>query len=259
MQIRDFIYVIFVLTVLSVPSACVHDTLLGESPMIDSMMTDTMILDTMVTDTMMDDTTHQDTMQGCDTTVIYFEQDVLPILRGSCAFAGCHDAASARDGVILVSYEQVIRTTGTVPFDLSESDLYEAITDDDLDKRMPPEPRDALSQEDIATIATWILQGAEDLVCEEASDCDIDDVSYGEDILPVLRVECQGCHSGSSPSAGIAMDDYDDIKSLADNGLLFAVINWDSGVSPMPKGREQLSQCFIDQLKKWIDEGAQNN
>lgn len=250
MKFCDVIYIVVVVVAISVPSACTHETILGDSPQIDTMMTDTTPVDT---------TMHDTTMVVCDTSIIYFAQNVLPILKRSCAISGCHDAQSARDGVVLDNYDDAIRTTGTVPFDLSESDLYEVITESDLDDRMPPAPRQALPQEEIAMIAQWILQGATNDSCQVITTCDIEQVSYMEDIEPVLITECRGCHSGSSPSAGIVLENYDDARAMAESGALFAVVSWQSGVTPMPFNRDQLEQCFIDKLQVWIDEGAQNN
>jgi hypothetical protein len=46
----------------------------------------------------------------CDPAVVYFEKDVLPILTSNCAYSGCHNAASAKDGIVLDNYANVIRT-----------------------------------------------------------------------------------------------------------------------------------------------------
>jgi len=131
----------------------------------DMMPIDTMMVDTIPVDTMPDGV-------PCDPQVIYFNQDVLPILNSNCAFSGCHDAASAEDGVILESYEDVIATADVEPFNLDDSEIYEVLVDDDLDDRMPPPPTAALSSDQIQIIAQWILQGGENLECDPAlSDC----------------------------------------------------------------------------------------
>ncbi len=249
---KPILLFIILLLLAELHCSCTHETMMGEEPIIDSMMVDTTIIDTMIVDTM--------DYVPCDDEIIYFFQDVLPILKINCAISGCHDANTARDGIRLDNYDDVISTTGTEPFDLDKSDLYEVITESDSDKLMPPPPRSSLSSTEIDIIATWILQGATNDSCGIVTDaCEITDRSYARDIAPVLRVECQGCHSGPSPSGGIAISTYTDVKALADNGQLVAVIDWQPGVSRMPQGRPQLPDCFRDQLRAWIAQGALDN
>ena len=110
---------------LSFPS-CKHEPLweeMTENP------TDTTSnpIDTMTVDTNTVDTTNMGV--PCDSNVVYFDLQVLPILQSNCAFSGCHDATSAQDGVILESYESVMQTADVVPFDLDDSEIYEVLVD----------------------------------------------------------------------------------------------------------------------------------
>ena len=77
----------------------------------------------------------------CDPNVIYFEQDVLPLLQSSCAYTGCHDATTAEDGVVLESYDDLMENSGddlVVAGQPEHSELYEVLVEEDLDKLMPP-------------------------------------------------------------------------------------------------------------------------
>jgi hypothetical protein len=103
----------------------------------------------------------------CDPDTVYFERDLLPLLLSSCAKAGCHDAATARDGVILDSYANVIATGDVKPGNPDGSDLYEVLVEDRPEKRMPPPPLPALSNDQIAMVRKWILQGAKNLTCDD--------------------------------------------------------------------------------------------
>lgn len=103
----------------------------------------------------------------CHPDTVYFKRDILPLLLSSCAYAGCHDAASAMDGVILDSYANVITTADVKPGNPNGSDLYEVLVEDDEDKRMPRPPFPRLSNEQIATVRKWILQGAKNLTCDD--------------------------------------------------------------------------------------------
>ncbi len=219
---------------------------------------DFMPMDTTVTviDTMSNDTTQV----PCDSTKVYFEQQILPILRSSCAFSGCHDAASAQDGVVLDNYADVVRTGDVRPFDLSGSDLYEVLVEEDNDDRMPPAPRSRLPADQINLIATWILEGAENLMCDNSGQgCQTTNVSFAATIKPIIEVNCQGCHSGGAPSGGIDLSNYAGIKARAESGQLLGSIDWQAGFSRMPQGGAKLDQCKIDQIAAWIAEGAPEN
>lgn len=203
------------------------------------------------------DTTSGDT---CDPNLIYFELEVLPILQSNCAFSGCHDAASAQDGVILTDYANVMSTAKVRPFDLSDSELYEVLVDSDPDDRMPPPPSNGLSAAQINLIAQWILQGADNLTCDpNSSGCDTTDVRYSTTIKPIMQLKCTGCHSGGSPSAGLDLTTYASMAAIALNGKLIGVVDHLPGYSPMPKGGNKLPECEVSQIRAWIQAGAPNN
>ena len=138
--------------------------------------------------------------------------------------------------------------------------MYEAITETDWDDIMPPSPNTPLTQSQILTIGTWILQGAENLTCDpDAEGCDTDDVSFSATVQPILQDFCVGCHGGNSPSAGIDLSNYAGVETVAQNGELYGAIEWVSGFSQMPQGGNKLPDCEIAQIKSWIDAGALNN
>ena len=160
------------------------------------------------------------------------------------------------DGIILDSYENLIETVEIEPFDLEETELYEVITEDDPGKVMPPSGK--LDNELINIIALWILQGADDLDCDE-EDCDAENVSYTDFVSGVFDTSCNGCHSTAAAFGGVILDNYTDVKTEVDNGRLRGAINHESGFSPMPQGQDKLMDCTILKINNWIDEGAQNN
>lgn len=245
-----FLYLIFILVLIGFHQSCTHDPFMPDDMEPDPMDTTTTMLDTMGMDT---------TMMGnpCDPEVIYFEKDILPILKGNCAFSGCHDAASASDGVILDNYDDVISTGEVKAFDLGDSELYEVITENDPDKVMPPTGK--LDNETINLIAQWILQGAQNLKCDEEGDCETANVSYDGFVKGVFATSCNGCHSTAAAFGGVILDNYNNVLTQVNNGKLYGSINWDQGFSRMPQGQDQLDQCSIDKIKSWIDDGAPNN
>ncbi len=241
-----------ILQLATVSTSCKHDPLFD-----DDLMPGDTIGNPQDTTMNPSDTTTQGI--PCDPDKIYFDLDVLPILLSNCAFSDCHDAASAEDGVILDSYENVMATADVEPFDLEHSEIYEVLVEDDPDKRMPKDSP-PLSQDQIQIIAGWINQGALDLQCDpDAGACNTENASYTQTILPVITTHCKGCHSGSAPSGGLDFSTYQGVKTVALNGKLYGAISWASGSPQMPQGGNKLPDCTIAQFKAWIDAGAPEN
>ena len=245
--------ILFCVLFLSVPS-CTHDPIIGQDEE-DNMEMDTMPGDTMKNDDMPGDTINEN---PCKDDVIYFEMQILPTLRSNCAFSGCHNAPTAQDEIILESYESVINSKIVTPFNLDESDLYEVLVEDKLEKRMPPSPADPLSSDQVSIIRDWILQGAENLMCEETT-CNIESISFSNDINPIIETFCKGCHSGSFPSGGISLENYNTIIEVVNSGQLIGAVTWSDGFSRMPQNQDQLDNCNIDKIKAWINDGAKDN
>ncbi|WP_459074975.1 hypothetical protein [Halocola ammonii] len=197
----------------------------------------------------------------CDPDVVYFQQDVLPIFQSSCALSGCHDATTAQEGIILTDYNNIIQTGDIEGGDLDAGKVWEMITETDIDDpedRMPPLPNEALSPEQIEAIQTWILQGAQNNSCE-SSGCDTLNVTYSGTIRPLIENRCEGCHSGSTPSGGISYETYEGVAEVAADGRLLGAINWDPDYANMPQNGDQLSQCNIDKIRIWIENGYPND
>lgn len=190
----------------------------------------------------------------CSPDTVYFQQAILPILVSNCAVPGCHDATTHEEGYVFTNYQNVMRVVR--PGSPGSSDLYEVITDNDPDDRMPRPPRAPLSQEQIKLIEKWIRQGAKNNSC--TSGCDTSNVRFATTIQPILQTNCTGCHSGASASAGINLTVYAGVKSQIDNGKLWAAINH-TGPKPMPLGGNKLSDCNISKIGIWIRNGAPNN
>lgn len=221
-------------------------------------------------DTTGNDTTHTDTtindttivFHPCDPDTVYFERDLLPIFISNCAKSGCHDAASAQDGVILDSYQNIFSTGDIRPGRPDNSEVYEVITENDPDKIMPPPPNPSLTTEEINMIRKWILQGARDLSCGDSTiitGCDTTNVSFSAEVLPTLDTYCKGCHNSGSASGGIDLSSYTGTIGPAASGQLYGAISHQSGFSPMPQGGAKLDACRINKIKAWIDQGMKDN
>jgi len=194
-------------------------------------------------------------LSTCDPDTVYFLNSVLPLVISSCATTGCHDKASHKDGIILSDYASIIRTGKIKPGNPNDSEFFESLTDDE-DDLMPPPPYSPLNSDQIQTIKQWINQGAKDNSCSD--ECDTTTVSYTGQIWPMMQSYCTGCHSSSAPGGGIVITDNADMVALAENGSLMGSIRWESGYSKMPTN-QQLSECKIGLLQKWINEGFPEN
>lgn len=89
--------------------------------------------------------------------------------------------------------------------------------------------------------------------------CDTTNVTYSSTVSGIMSSNCNSCHSGSTPEGNLKTDNYSDLKTIADNGKLWGVVNHESGFSQMPKDRPKLSDCDLSKIRIWIDGGAQNN
>lgn len=196
----------------------------------------------------------------CSSDTVYFENDVLPLIVSNCAMSGCHDAATASDGVVLNSYENIMSTGEVRAGRPSNSEIYEKITDNDPEDRMPPPPASALSSTQIALIRDWIDQGALNNSCENKStSCDTSNVTLTNSVRPILTQYCQGCHNNTSASGGVNLEDYTGLKTVADNGRLMGSIRQEAEYVAMPQGQSKISDCNIGTIEIWIRNGASNN
>jgi hypothetical protein len=193
---------------------------------------------------------------------ICFEEEVMPLIRSNCASAsGCHSDQNPAKGIRLDSYENIL-ISGTVrPYNPGESELYEVLIENDVDDRMPY-MLPPLSADKIALIYAWIEQGALNIPC--STPCDTANVTYSSQVTKVLNGNCMGsCHGGSSPSSGISLQGYNNVKLMVDNGKLIKAINHTDSLNvkpmPYPVGSPKLNTCQIRTLEIWVDNGAQNN
>lgn len=195
------------------------------------------------------------TPTACDPDSVYFEKDILPLLISSCAKAGCHDANSNSDGVTLSNYSKIMEQIQAG--NPGNSDLFEVITENDLDKRMPPPPNEALTSAQINLIQKWIDQGAKNNSCGEV--CDTSSVTFSAVIKPLVDLKCKGCHNPNNLSADIDLSAYSGVKTNVDNGRLMGAINHLNGYFPMPHNAAKLPECDLAKFRIWIANGALDN
>ena len=207
------------------------------------------------------DTTGQDTtFIKCDSNLVYFQQEVLPIIVSNCAKSGCHNAASHVEGLNLTTYAKIMSSGIVKPNNASGSKLIKVVKQSGGEEAMPPSGNQKLTAAQIALISKWITQGAKDTSCVETfTTCDTTAVSYSGFIAPLFSTFCAGCHSGGNPSGGLSLNSFNGVKAVALNGRLVGSISWSSGYQSMPQGGNKLTDCSINKIKAWINDGAPNN
>ena len=89
--------------------------------------------------------------------------------------------------------------------------------------------------------------------------CDTTNVSYSNQVLPILQDYCYGCHRGPGASSGIDFSNYDAFKGWAQSGYLAGDITAAPGSTPMPYGGPPLSACDVNIILAWINQGTANN
>lgn len=194
----------------------------------------------------------------CSPDTAYFQQQVLPIFISNCAVSGCHDAITRQDGVNLTNYNSIMTTGDVRPFNPGNSEVWEKITDPDPSDRMPPPPRNPLTQAQKDIIFKWIMQGAKNNSCQPTA-CDSSNFTFSGSIRTIINNKCLGCHSSTAAQGNINFSTYTGVKAKVDDGRLWGAINHFPGFSPMPKNGNKLSDCEITLFRKWIATGAPNN
>ena len=91
-----------------------------------------------------------------------------------------------------------------------------------------------------------------------------EEISYQQDIQPIWDAACVSCHGNIPPSleAGGSYDNLINggfvVKGNADESTLYHSLLGIEGVSLMPPAGK-LPNSQINLVKKWIDDGAENN
>lgn len=199
------------------------------------------------------------------TDTVCFAQDIWPIVKSSCAITptsgqGCHNGGN-REAPVYSGYSSLLPYINkSNPLN---SKLYRVITGAGEDP-MPPYPYSSLSTDQINSFKTWLMQGAPNNDCAAIKGCDTTGtVSYINQVSPIVRNYCLGCHAASNPSGGVNLSSFTQVKYYADNlrnnvPIIDGAIRHMSGFFPMPQSGS-LSTCQIRTIELWIQQGKQNN
>jgi mono/diheme cytochrome c family protein len=99
-------------------------------------------------------------------------------------------------------------------------------------------------------------------------------ISFSDDILPIFRGRCAGCHQPGGEGfekSGLDLTSYEGLMKGTKFGKMVIPKDPDSSnlmwlldhrASPelrMPHGKKKLSTCDRNDIRTWIREGAKNN
>lgn len=89
--------------------------------------------------------------------------------------------------------------------------------------------------------------------------CVVENMSFKDDIKIILTQNCatSGCHLGPNGIGGLDLSTYTDAQKIAVDGEMMGRIRNTNGPLMPPSGK--LSDCDIDKIQAWINDGAQNN
>jgi hypothetical protein len=88
--------------------------------------------------------------------------------------------------------------------------------------------------------------------------CDTSNITYTIDIQPIFEQNCYLCHSTSTPViyySNLNLEDTTHIQRVIDNGKLLKNIKHEPDGIPMPQGGAKLSDCNINKIENWINNG----
>lgn len=107
------------------------------------------------------------------------------------------------------------------------------------------------------TLSSCYYDTAEEL--QQYFECDSQNMSFQQDIYPIVTQYCLQCHSANNPLGGIQYENYEDVMKDVNNGSFMGSIRHTAGFSPMPPGGTLLPACTVEKLESWINANSPNN
>lgn len=95
--------------------------------------------------------------------------------------------------------------------------------------------------------------------------CDTTSVmSYSEDVVPILSVNCYNCHSlVNAPiyGEGLVLEGYSNLRlyNLENPDVLINSVKQNGQALAMPRDAAKLDKCSISNIEVWIKQGQKNN
>jgi hypothetical protein len=117
------------------------------------------------------------------------------------------------------------------------------------------------------TTSNCTYKNAQEVYPIDTIGCNTGNVSFANDIVPILVANCYSCHSNQNKflGSGYVLEGYANdtlyVQNNPPNANMYNNVS-DANVSDfyhMPKGLPSISACEIIKIKAWIDQGYKNN
>jgi hypothetical protein len=200
----------------------------------------------------------------CSSDTVYFQQTILPLVTTLCGKSGCHGTANRKEFQLVFndassSYNAIrsrfVSTSNPTSFARLTSTLNEMAGKNEPGFVAPTSLQ-------LTTLQTWIAQGSKNNNC---AGCDTTKFEYNANIKVILSTFCVSCHPSPGSSKIPNLTTATAIQSEVTNfpgrflGAIMHVAPYNTEVTKMPQGRAKLPDCYIKQIKKWVEAGAPNN
>jgi mono/diheme cytochrome c family protein len=214
-----------------------------------------------------------------------FIKDVAPLLVAKCG--RCH-VSNARGRLSMNTFESLMKGLPNgpviIPGDVQISRIMTAVESGKMPKGGPK-----LSDEEIATLASWVKAGAKfdgpdvkvplnklvpAVVAKQHEGTPLtitvstgkESVHFSTDVAPVIVAKCVDCHTRKMTGGQLRMDSFRDILAGGANGNLWKPGNPDDSLlirklkgragARMPLRKPALDDDVIAKFETWIKEGA---
>jgi hypothetical protein len=107
------------------------------------------------------------------------------------------------------------------------------------------------------SLSSCYYDSEEDLYPSTA--CSTENVSYTNDVQPILINSCLSCHNNTDRQGNITLETHEDVVIYVNNGSFLGSIKHASGYKAMPQNATKLDDCRIAKVEAWITAGALNN
>ena len=101
---------------------------------------------------------------------------------------------------------------------------------------------------------------------EASAEVPVGEVSFADDVLPIIESRCVKCHGGDRIEEGLLMRTYDEILAGSDNGPIIVPGDVEGSLmvelvanKEMPKRGPKLTPPQIQIITNWVAAGAPNN
>lgn len=84
--------------------------------------------------------------------------------------------------------------------------------------------------------------------------CDVSAITYTADVSPIINAYCVACHTSGGTAPG-DFTNFNELKAKVDNGTFENRVLIQKNMPP----NGQLTDCELEILQTWLDNGALNN